>query len=130
MVKTHLGEALGNLKLGPHSIGGKFTVDTIERLQGSEAAFVICLFSLPQLHAADLGFLLQRRRLNVAISRAKSLCIVVTSDEVLRPSVRILANEDTAKGYTFLKAYEARAWSYELSVDLDGFRDNFQSQSQ
>ena len=44
--------------------------------------------------------------------------------------MRILANEDTAKGYIFLKAYEARAWSYELSVDLDGFRDNFQSQSQ
>lgn len=42
MVKTHLGEALGNLKLGPHSIGGKFTVDTIERLQG------ILLQSLPE----------------------------------------------------------------------------------
>ncbi|KAF5355004.1 hypothetical protein D9756_005484 [Leucocoprinus leucothites] len=122
--------ALGNLKLGSHSIGGQVTVDTIERLQGSEAAFVICLFSLPQSHTADLGFLLERRRLNVAISRAKSLCILVTSDEVLRPSVRILANEDTAKGYAFLKAYEARAWSYDLSVDLDDFRKNSQSQSQ
>ena len=142
---SHLDEAFGNLKL--HSTSGKVTVDTIERLQGiliqlllkkietlfiqgSEAAFVICLFSLPQSHAVDLGFLLQRRRLNVAISRAKSLCILVTSDEVLQPPVRVLANEDMVKGYTFLKAYEARAWSYDLSVDLDDLRDNFQSQSQ
>jgi hypothetical protein len=141
-----LEEGFGNLKLGSHSIGGQITVDTIERLQGelffpllksldvdsafqgSEAAFVICLFSIPQSHTADLGFLLERRRLNVAISRAKSLCILITSDEVLRPSVRILANEDTAKGYAFLKAYEARAWSYDLSVDLDDFLENSQSQ--
>jgi superfamily I DNA and/or RNA helicase len=86
---------------------------------GSEAAFVICLFSVPQSHTTDLGFLLERRRLNVAISRAQSLCILVTSDEVLRPSVRILANEDTAKGYAFLKAFEERAWSYDLAVDLN-----------
>lgn len=138
-----LEEALGNLKLGPHSVGGQVTVDTVERLQGknfdflrfrsnlnflnpigSEAAFVICLFSVPQSHTTDLGFLLERRRLNVAISRAKSLCILVTSDEVLRPSVRILASEDTAKGYAFLKAYEERAWSYDLGVDLDTFRDS------
>jgi hypothetical protein len=62
----------------------------------------------------------------VAISRAKTLCILVSSDEVLRPSVRILANEDAAKGYAFLKAYEARAWSYDLSIDLDEIREDSQ----
>lgn len=92
---------------------------------GSEASFVICLFSIPQSYTTDLAFLLERRRLNVAISRAKALCILVTSDEVLRPSVRILANEETAKGYAFLKAYEARAWSYDLRVDLDKVRENY-----
>jgi hypothetical protein len=30
-----LEEVMGNLKLGPHSIGGQVTVDTIERLQGN-----------------------------------------------------------------------------------------------
>ena len=92
---------------------------------GSEAAFVICLFSIPQSYTTDLAFLLERRRLNVAISRAKVLCILVTSDEVLRPSVRILANEETAKGYAFLKAYEARAWSCDLPVDLDKVRQHY-----
>ncbi|KAG6920219.1 hypothetical protein DXG01_004988 [Tephrocybe rancida] len=101
---------------------GKVKVDTIERLQGSEAAFVICLFSMPKSSTSpDLGFLLERRRLNVAISRAKTLCVVVTSPNVLRPGVNVLANDDTAKGYTFLRAFEERAWSCEMNVDLDNF---------
>ncbi|KAF9047439.1 AAA domain-containing protein [Panaeolus papilionaceus] len=88
------------------------TVDTIERLQGSEAAFVICLFSLPRSASSDLGFLLERRRLNVAISRAKTMCILISSEEVLCPPVRVLADENVVKGYTFLKAYEKRAWTF------------------
>uniref|UniRef100_A0A8H7Y8T0 DNA2/NAM7 helicase-like C-terminal domain-containing protein n=1 Tax=Psilocybe cubensis TaxID=181762 RepID=A0A8H7Y8T0_PSICU len=94
-------------------------VDTIERLQGSEAAFVICLFSVPKSFTSDIGFLLERRRLNVAISRAKTLCILISSNEVLCPSVKVLANDEIAKGYAFLKAYEKRAWSYHLSVNVD-----------
>ncbi|EFI28211.1 hypothetical protein CC1G_14236 [Coprinopsis cinerea okayama7 len=95
------------------------TVDTIERLQGSEASFVICLFSLPDSHTNDLGFLLERRRLNVAISRAKTLCVLVASPQVLSPPVTVFANEQTAKGFAFLKAYEERAWSYDISVNVD-----------
>ncbi|KAG6813299.1 hypothetical protein H0H92_012454 [Tricholoma furcatifolium] len=101
---------------------GRVKVDTIERLQGSEASFVICLFSVPKSTTSpDLGFLLERRRLNVAISRAKTMCVVVTSPNVLRPGVKVLANEETAKGYAFLRAFEERAWAYDMSVDLDAF---------
>ncbi|KDQ50871.1 hypothetical protein JAAARDRAFT_211450 [Jaapia argillacea MUCL 33604] len=102
---------------------GTVTVDTVERLQGSEAAFVICLFSHTHTSSAstDLSFLLERRRLNVAISRAKTLCILITSDQVLRPSVSALANEETAKGVAFLRAYEERAWSTDVKVDLTAF---------
>ncbi|ESK97371.1 aaa atpase [Moniliophthora roreri MCA 2997] len=109
-------KVFGKLQLGRK---GKVTVDTVERLQGSEAAFVICLFSLSSSEPADLKFLLERRRLNVAISRAKMLCILISSSEVLRPSVDILADEGSAKGYAFLKAYEDRAWSAEITVDMD-----------
>jgi len=80
---------------------------------------VVCLFSVPKSFTSDLSFLLERRRLNVAISRAKTLCILISSDEVLCPSVKILANEETAKGYAFLKAFQKRAWSYYLPVNID-----------
>jgi superfamily I DNA and/or RNA helicase len=78
---------------------------------------VICLFS--HSSSTEVGFLLDRRRLNVAISRAKTLCILVSSDEVLRPSVRVLANEENARGYAFLRAFEERAWSMTLDINLD-----------
>ncbi|KAJ6497568.1 AAA domain-containing protein [Mycena sanguinolenta] len=100
---------------------GTVTVDTVERLQGSEAAFVICLFSLPSSAADGLGFLLERRRLNVAISRAKTLCVLVSSSTVLRPPVGVLANEENAKGYKFLRAFEDRAWSSVISLRADDF---------
>ncbi|KAF8161322.1 AAA domain-containing protein [Crassisporium funariophilum] len=117
--EEQLEETFGQLHLSLDAPKSKVTVDTIERLQGSEAAFVICLFSLPQGSTSDLGFLLERRRLNVAISRAKTLCILISSEEVLCPPVKVLANEETAKGYAFLKAFEKRAWSYNLALDLD-----------
>lgn len=88
---------------------------------GSEAAFVICLFSHTHLATAStaIDFLLERRRLNVAISRAKTLCILVTSQEVLKPSIRIFSNPKSAKGFAFLKAYEDRAWIANVNVNLD-----------
>jgi hypothetical protein len=132
--------ALGRMDAGGGRGGAKVTVDTIERLQGqiagfwsardkliaslsigSEAAFVICLFSVPQSYSADLSFLLERRRLNVAISRARTLCILVSSDEVLCPSVKIFANAEAAKGYAFLKAFQMRAWSYCVALPVDDF---------
>ncbi|KAJ7772068.1 hypothetical protein DFH07DRAFT_214825 [Mycena maculata] len=114
-------EALGLEELVNSLPSGTVTVDTVERLQGSEAAFVICLFSLPPSATSDLGFLLERRRLNVAISRSKTLCILVSSPTVLRPPVSVLANEGNVKGYTFLRAFEDRAWSSTITLDVDDF---------
>ncbi|KAJ7490409.1 hypothetical protein B0H11DRAFT_1719238, partial [Mycena galericulata] len=117
-VRAALGRQTRSLE-GFVDIPGMVTVDTVERLQGSEAAFVICLFSLPPSAVSSVGFLLERRRLNVAISRAKSLCILVASSTVLRPPVSVLANEDTAKGYAFLRGFEDRAWSSKLTLEAD-----------
>ncbi|KAK7036431.1 hypothetical protein VNI00_011628 [Paramarasmius palmivorus] len=129
-----LNKAFQNLTLG-NGRKPKVIVDTVERLQGkslkkvptnhsnvhvgSEASFVICLFSLSSSEPADLKFLLERRRLNVAISRAKKLCILISSSEVLRPSVVTLADDSSAKGYAFLKAYEDRAWSADIKVNME-----------
>lgn len=58
----------------------------------------------------------------MAISRAKTLCVLISSDEVLCPSVKILANANTAKGYAFLKEFQKRAWSFNLPVNVDGLQ--------
>lgn len=87
---------------------------------GSEADIVICLFShthIPSLRR-DLDFLYNRSRLNVAISRAKTISIVISSDGVLNPPVEALVDKSNLEGYTYLKAFEARAWSFDQSLDL------------
>ena len=126
---SDLVEAFGSLRLNSLSPGPAaedqvsdplIRVDTIERLQGSEAAFVICLFSYPTSsdRAAGIHFLLQRRRLNVAISRARTLCIMITSDALLSPGPDVFANAESMKGYTFLNAFENRAWTGEPDSEL------------
>ncbi|EJD55311.1 P-loop containing nucleoside triphosphate hydrolase protein [Auricularia subglabra TFB-10046 SS5] len=108
-----------NLQTATNGRGQRdITIDTVERLQGQEADLVICCFA--HTHRAtlqqDLGFLFQRRRLNVAISRAKMLAIVLSSDDVLTPPLNILADKDAAEGFAFLRAYEQRAWSGRIVV--------------
>ncbi|PPQ97622.1 hypothetical protein CVT26_002553 [Gymnopilus dilepis] len=120
MDDNDLISAFGQMDIAGKTTRSAVTVDTVERLQGSEASFVICLFSLPKFFTTgDLSFLLDRRRLNVAFSRAKSMCILISSDEVLRPPPKVLSDETVATGYAFLKAYQQRAWSYKLAIQAE-----------
>lgn len=63
-------------------------VGTVDRFQGREGLVVI--YSLAASSAQDaprgLGFLLDRNRMNVAISRAKSVCYIVRSKHLLKAS--------------------------------------------
>ena len=99
-VQLQLLTTTGSQKLG------RTVVDTVEKLQGDEAGFVICLFSHTHLPSAetDLPFLLERRRLNVAISRSQTLCIVITSQAVLQP-VRVLLCHSTEANDLITAAY-------------------------
>jgi hypothetical protein len=54
----------------------------------------------------------------VAISRAKTLCIVIASEGVLQPGVNVFADRESARGYAFLRAFEERAWNAEIEVEL------------
>jgi superfamily I DNA and/or RNA helicase len=72
----------------------------------------------PQSLSNHIGFLLTRRRLNVGISRAKSLCILISSRAVLNPGIEVLANPDTRDGLEFLRAYEDRAWSADIDLNV------------
>jgi hypothetical protein len=112
-------------------------VDTVERLQGtyswigkmivkahfllgSEASFVIFLLShthQPSL-SNHLEFLLSRRRLNVGISRAKSMCILISSKGVLHPPLEALTKEGARDGLRFLRDYEDRAWVGDVTLEV------------
>ena len=88
---------------------------------GSEASFVICLFSYTHRGSlvTALPFLLARRRLNVAISRAKTLCIVISSEGVLRPGVSVSSDKESARGSAFLREFEDRAWNTAIEVKVE-----------
>src|SRR5215469_7025289 len=109
-----LSTLLSGYKVSKCSVHGWCQV-LIQYMAGSEASFVICLFS--HTHSGSLStalpFLLARRRLNVAISRAKTLCIVIASKEVLEPDVGIFADQGSASGHAFLRAFEEMAWSVD-----------------
>lgn len=79
---------------------------------------MICLLShthIPSLRR-DLDFLYNRPRLNVAISRAKTVSIVISSTGVLNPPIEALIDADNLAGYAYLKAFEDRAWSFDMTV--------------
>ena len=65
-------------------------VGTVNSFQGSEADVVILSLvrNNPRTGGGALGFLRDRRRMNVALSRAKSQLIIVGSLEFLREAVR------------------------------------------
>jgi hypothetical protein len=86
---------------------------------GSEADIVVCFFShthRPSLRR-DLDFLYNRPRLNVAISRAKLISIVVSSEGVLNPPVEALVDKNNLEGFSYLKSYETYAWGHEQAFD-------------
>jgi superfamily I DNA and/or RNA helicase len=81
---------------------------------------VVCVFShthLPSLRR-DLDFLYNRPRLNVAISRAKTISIVISSEGVLNPPIDALVDSRNLEGFAYLKAYEERAWSRKQVIEV------------
>jgi hypothetical protein len=69
--------------LGPR--GASVTVDTTERVQGREAdAVVVCMGLLDgDRIAATADFVFSHPRINVAVTRARKLCVLVITDAVL-----------------------------------------------
>lgn len=65
-------------------------VGTVDKFQGREAALVIYAMTSSSAEDAPRGleFLYSRNRLNVAVSRAQALCVVVGSPELLRASCK------------------------------------------
>ena len=87
-------------------------VHTVDSFQGSEADVVV--ISAVRCNArGDVGFLADPRRLNVALTRAKSVCVFVGCARTLRASgsadLRALVRDSESRGLIATEA-EARAW--------------------
>lgn len=77
---------------------------TVDSFQGSEADVVILSLvrNNPRSGASALGFLRDRRRLNVAISRAKHQLVIVGSIDFLREAVRGVSPDADTHDLSFL----------------------------
>jgi superfamily I DNA and/or RNA helicase len=82
-------------------------VGTVDKFQGQEAAVV--LVSMTTSTAEDISrgleFLYSRNRLNVAISRARCLAVVVTSPRLLEASCNLIEQMRLVNTLCFVKAY-------------------------
>ncbi len=81
-------------------------VGTVDSFQGSEADVVILSLvrNNPRTGGGALGFLRDRRRMNVALSRAKSQLIIVGSLAFLREAVRGVNPDAESHDLSFLAA--------------------------
>jgi superfamily I DNA and/or RNA helicase len=75
-------------------------VGTVDRFQGREAPVVIYSMtsSSPEDAPRGMGFLYNPNRLNVATSRAKCICILVTSPDILEPDCHSIEQMRYANG--------------------------------
>ncbi|CAF1163663.1 unnamed protein product [Rotaria sordida] len=84
------------------------TYDTVERMQGKEAQCVIVcmLYRQREILENELDFIYNRQRINVSITRAKQLCILLTSQLLLnQPPLELFVNGNTRNAYTLLSNY-------------------------
>ena len=88
-------------------LGHDAQVGTVDRFQGLEAHVVIVSMAASSLDESPRGaeFLLSPNRINVAISRAKSLAIVVSSPELLRPRCQTIKQMELVNLFCWLKDY-------------------------
>jgi uncharacterized protein len=75
------------VRLLSDTLGSSFNIGTVDKFQGREAPIVIISMASSNALTSPRGlsFLFDPNRLNVAISRAQSLAVLVASSELERP---------------------------------------------
>lgn len=95
--------------------------DTVERMQGKEAQCVILcmLYRQRDLLENELDFIFNRHRINVSITRAQQLCILLTSTLLInQPPLQLFINGTTRNAYSLLSNYYNK--STIRSLDQNG----------
>ena len=99
----------------------EITCDTVERMQGKEAQCVILcmLYRQNEILVNELDFLYNRQRINVSITRAQQLCILLTSQLLFnRPPLELFVNENTRNAFNLLNNFVHK--STKLFLDCQG----------
>eukprot|EP00456_Euglypha_rotunda_P066035 TRINITY_DN567_c0_g2_i11.p1 TRINITY_DN567_c0_g2~~TRINITY_DN567_c0_g2_i11.p1 ORF type:complete len:1150 (+),score=174.60 TRINITY_DN567_c0_g2_i11:25069-28518(+) len=95
------------VRLLKRRLGGQIKVGSIDKFQGQEAHVVIISMCSSTLEDSPRGaeFLLEPNRLNVAVSRAKSLAIVVANPELISARCRTIKEMELANLFCWLVDY-------------------------
>jgi superfamily I DNA and/or RNA helicase len=95
------------VRLLKHRLGAQAKVGSIDKFQGQEAHVVIISMCSSTLEDSPRGadFLLEPNRLNVAVSRAKSLAIVVANPDLIAARCRTIREMELANLFCWLVDY-------------------------
>jgi hypothetical protein len=83
-------------------------VDTVEKMQGTEADVVVVCYSMWHVEQLQSGseFAFDCQRINVAITRARVKCIFIALEDLFQPSPATLASNRASRGFALLKHLE------------------------
>lgn len=106
-------------QLGQYIKKENLQINTVDKIQGQEADIVIACFGFNINETSkESKFLFEMNRWNVALSRAKSKLIIITTDEMLDPDdIEIFANKKISGGLEFL--HTVKKWVQEKVSDVD-----------
>jgi DNA replication ATP-dependent helicase Dna2 len=80
-------------------------VDTVDKMQGQEAEAVIVSYGVsdPEFAAQEAEFIYGLNRLNVAVTRARSKCVVFLPRTLLNASPQILDQPQAVRGLAYMR---------------------------
>jgi hypothetical protein len=80
-------------------------VDTVDKMQGQEAEAVIVSYGVadPEFALQEAEFIYGLNRLNVAVTRARSKCVLCLPRPLLEASPRVMDREQAAAGLAFMQ---------------------------
>jgi uncharacterized protein len=98
------------VRLLQHRLGNRARVGSVDKFQGQEAHVVIISMCSSTLEDSPRGadFLLEPNRINVAVSRARSLAIVVGSPAILRARCQTIKEMELLNLYCWLVDHAER----------------------
>lgn len=97
-------------------------VDTVDKMQGQEADAVVVSYGVadPEFALHEAEFIYGLNRLNVAVTRARSKCVVCLPRPLLDATPQVLDLEAAARGLAFMRRLVALAEAHGEELEFEG----------